>query len=219
MKDLSVSQSFLICALNESGKLPSLSVESPVCLVAGGLIDLLFAKSATVGVDKKLCITGELGEEYQYLNSLYTFIKESKPMKVDALASEYIFTFSDKRLKLLIKDVGTSLADLGYAATENGGFLGKTPCFIPVTTSVDHVIQNIRAELLENGTVSDHMIALVSLMDKSNLIKRYFSKYEKEQLIARLKEIKGSDLNKLVKEMVDYIDALIVAAAVAGSAH
>lgn len=217
MKDLSVSQSYLICALNESGKLPALSVESPVCILAGGLIDLIFAKSVAIGEDKKLCITGELGEKNEYLNSLYTFIKESKPINVETLASEYAFTFSDKRLKLLIKDVGTSLVSLGYATTENVGRLGKTPCFIPDTNIVDNVIQNIRAELLENGTVSDNIIALVSLMDKSNQIKKYFSKYEKNELKVRLKEIKDNPSNKLAKEMVDYIDTLIAVIAVAGS--
>lgn len=219
MKDLSISQSYMICALNEGGKLPALSVESPVCLLAGGLIDLIFAKCIAVGQDKKLCITGELGEENQYLNTLYTFIKESKPMKVEGLAAEYAFTFSDKRLKLLIKDVGTSLVTLGYATTESGGLLGKTPCFIPDSKIIDSVIQSIRAELLENGTVSDNMIALVSLMDKSNQIKRYFSKYEKDKLKVRLKEIRESGTNKLVKEMVDYIDTLVAIIAATGTAH
>lgn len=219
MKDLSVSQSYLICTLKENGKLPVLSAEIPVCLLAGGLIDLMFAKCIAVGEDKKLCITGELGEENQYLKSLYTFIKESKPMKVETLASEYAFTFSDKRLKLLIRDVGDSLADLGYVTTENLERLGRTPCFFPDKKIVDNVIQGIRAELLEDGAVSDNIIALVSLMDKSNLIKNYFSRYEKDELKGRLKEIKNSTSNKLVKEMVDYTETLIAVIAVSGIAH
>ncbi len=216
MKDLSISQSYLICALNKSGKLPALSLENPVCLLAGGLIDLIFSKIIVVGQDKKLCITSELGEENQYLSSLYAFIKESKPMKVEELASEYAFSLSDKRLKLLVKDIGTSLVALGYATTGNIGLLEKTPCFIPDRKIVDNMIQNIRAELLESGTVSDNMITLVSLMDKSNQIKQYFSKHEKDELKARLKEIRESDSNKLVKEMMDYIDTLMVLVAASG---
>lgn len=214
MKDLSVSQSYLICTLNQNGRLPALTTESPVCLLAGALIDLIFANSLSVGKDKKICVTGELAEQHQYLNSLYTFIKESKPMKVDKLANEYEFAFSDKRSKLLFNDIGTSLVDLGYVTAENGGLLGKTPAFIPDTTIVDNVIQNIRTELLENGTVSDNIVALVSLMDKSNQIKKYFSKYEKDELKSRLKEIKDSDSNKMVKEMVDYIDSMMAIIAI-----
>lgn len=210
MKDLSVSQSYLICALNENGKFPALSTESPICVLAGALIDLIFFKSVGIGADKKLCITGELNEDNQYLKSLYTFIKESKPMKIDGLAHQYTFTFSDKRLKSLINDVGTSLSVLGYATTENGGLFGKTPCFIPDTKIVNNVIENIRAELLETGTVSDNMIALVSLMNKSNQVKQYFSKHEKDQLKSRLKQIKDSDANKLISEILDYITTMIV---------
>lgn len=219
MKDLSVSQSYLICTLNENGKLPALSTEIPVCLLAGSLMDLIFANCVAVGEDKKIYITAELSKEHLYLNSLYTFIKESKPMKMEGLASEYAFTFSDKRLKTLIRDVGNSLADLGCVTTKDGGILGKTSYFIPDSKIVDYVIQNIRAELLECGTVSDHMIALVSLMDKSNQIKRYFSKYEKDQLKVRLKEIKGSDSNKMVKEMTEYIDTMVVIIAATAAAH
>lgn len=219
MKDLSVSQSYLLCTLNESGKLPAMSIEAPVCLLAGGLIDLIFAKCVALGTDKKISIVDELGEENQHLISLYTFIKESKPMKVDALASQYAATFTDKQLKLLMKDIGASLCELGYTTAENGGLFGKTPCFIPDKTMVDHVIQSIRAELLEDGTVSDNMIALVSLMGQSGQIKRYFSKYEKDQLKARLKEIKDSDSHKLVKEMVDYIETMIAIIAATSAAH
>ena len=219
MRDLSVSQSYLICALNKNGKLSTLCVESPVCLLAGGVIDLIFAKSIAIGEDKKICIIGELGENNQYLSSLYTYIKESKPLKVEDIAANYAMTFSDKRLKTLIQDVGTSLVTLGYATAEQGGLLGKTLCFVPDSKIVDNVIQSIRAELLEKGTVSDNIVALVSLMEKSNQIKNYFSKHEKDELKLRLKEIKDSDSNRLVKEMIDYIEAMIVVIAVAGTAH
>lgn len=219
MKELSVSQGYLVCALNKNGKLPLLSMESPICVLAGGLIDLIFAKAVTIGEDKKLCITGELNNEYQYLNSIYSFIKESKPMKVDKLASEYAFAFSDKRLKVLINDIGMSLSDLGYVLTENSGLMGKTQCFVPDTKVVDNVIQNIRAELLEDGIVSDNIMALVSLMDKSNQIKRYFSQYEKNQLKTRLKEIKDTDANKIVTEMIDYIVTIIAVIASTSAAH
>lgn len=218
MKDLSVSQSYLICALNKYGKLPSLSLESPVCLLAGGLIDLIFAKCIIVGEDNKLYVINDLTEEHQYLNSLYTFIKNSKPLKIEKLASEYTFTFSDKHIKLLIKDIGASLVSLGYATANNVGLLRKTACFIPNTKIIDNIIQNIRAELLENGAVSDNTIALVSLMDKDKQIKKYFSTYEKDELKLRLKQIKDSDSNKLVKKMIDYIEMMVFAVIVSSTA-
>lgn len=219
MKEFSISQSYLLCALNENGKLPALSTEIPACLLAGGLIDLILAKSIAIGADKKLSITSELTQENQPLASLYTFLKESKPMKLEGVTSEFLFAFSDKRMKLLIRDIGSSLAAVGSAVVEEGGLFGKTACFLPNTDDVDAIIQNIRAELLEDGTLSDQIIALVSLMEKSNQIKRYFSKYEKDQLKTRLKEIKDSDSNKLVKEMINYMETLLAVIVAASGSH
>lgn len=214
MDDLSVCQEYLLCSLNEKGNLPALSTEVPVCLLAGGLIDLLFSKSIAINEKKQFHIIGDLKSENQHLQSLYEFINEAKPMKVDQLVSQYAFTFTDKRLKLLIKDIGSSLVDKSYATADTKGFFGNSVSFIPNVEAIDRVIQSIRAELLEDGVLSEDMIALVSLLEKSNQIKRYFSKYEKEQLKLRLNEIKKDPSNKLVKEMIDYIEMMMVLIAI-----
>lgn len=209
MKDLSISQEYLLCILNEKGKLPALDFGIEVCILAGSLFDLIFSECVKIGDDKKIYIDGELNSNLNHLKTLHTFIKESKPMKVDKLASEYIFSFNDKRKKQLINDIGNSLVDLGLATYEKGGFFANTDCYIPKKEYVDRIIESIRAELLELGNVSDDMIVLVSLLEKSNQIKRYFSAYEKNKLKARINEIKGTNAHKVVKEMVDYIDGLI----------
>lgn len=209
MKDLTISQKYLLCVLNEKGKLPSIDTGIEICLLAGALFDLKFSDDVKIGEDKKIYINDQLDPSLQHIESLYTFIKESKPMKVDKLASEYCFSFSDKRKKQLLNDIGMSLVNLGSATYEKGGFFGNTDCYITKKEYVDNIIENIRAELLEDGNVSDDIIALVSLLEKSNQIKRYFSAYEKDKLKLRIKEIKDTDAHKVVKEMVDYIDGLI----------
>ena len=72
------------------------------------------------------------------------------------------------------------------------------------------VIEKLRAEFLEQGEISDEVIVLGALLNKSGLIKKYFSKYEVQKLNERLKEIKQSEAGVLVKQLVDYIDTLIV---------
>ena len=39
MRDLTLSQEYLLCAVNEKGRLPHLGVERTVCLVAAALTD------------------------------------------------------------------------------------------------------------------------------------------------------------------------------------
>ena len=219
MKDLTITQEYFLCVLNEDGKLPVFGMDTTVCLLVGGLIDLLLAKSLEINKDKSLHVVGDLGEKHLHLNSLYTFIKESKPMKADKIVTEYMFTFSDKRIKQLIYDVGTSLDDIGCVSAVMGGVFGNTRCFILDKQMVDRVIQAIRVELLEDGTMSESIVALVSLLNKSNQIKKYFSKYENDQLKARLKEIKATDFSKLTDSMVDFIDTIICIIAASGAGH
>lgn len=40
MRDLTLSQEYLLCAVNEKGRLPHLGVERTVCLVAAALLGL-----------------------------------------------------------------------------------------------------------------------------------------------------------------------------------
>ncbi|MEE0776966.1 MAG: GPP34 family phosphoprotein [Bacillota bacterium] len=206
--NLTIAQSYLLCALTERGKLPVLNNDVQVCLVAGGLLDLLMEGSIGFNEKKKLYVKGDGITQHSDLKSLCDYIRNAKkPMGVKRLASDYVFTFSARRLTQLLEDIGCSLATMNFVENEGNRR------FLPKAAAVDHVIQSIRAELLEEGTVSDEMVALVSLMDKSGQLKRYFSKYEKDQLKVRLKEIKESASHSLVKEMVDYIDLLMAAAA------
>ena len=43
MRDLSITQEYLICAVNEKGKISGFSTERLVCLVAAGLLDMELA--------------------------------------------------------------------------------------------------------------------------------------------------------------------------------
>lgn len=57
MRDLTLSQEYLLCAVNEKGRLPHLGVERTVCLVAAALLELQL--EGCVAVDKKyVTVTG-----------------------------------------------------------------------------------------------------------------------------------------------------------------
>ena len=59
MRDLTLSQEYLLCAVNEKGRLPHLGVERTVCLVAAALLELQL--EGCVAVDKKyVTVTGPL---------------------------------------------------------------------------------------------------------------------------------------------------------------
>lgn len=208
MKNLSISQSYLLCVLNEKGKLPTCSTETSVCLVASGMLDLI--SSGVIAIDnKKLYVIGNIDNNHQHLKSLYNFIKETHNVTLEKLAAEYSFSFTNKRMIELLYDVGESLVKEQCAISEKGGFFGNSTYFIVNAQEVNHVVETIRVEILESGTMSEKVIALTSLLEKSGHIKRFFSKYENKRVKERISEIRKGSTNQLVKEMVDYINTMI----------
>lgn len=68
----------------------------------------------------------------------------------------------------------------------------------------------------EDGELSEDIVALTVLLNKSGDLQKYFSAYEKKDLKKRLKEIKNTPQNEMIQKVVEYIDSLlclIVAAA------
>ncbi|BAE83742.1 GOLPH3/VPS74 family protein [Desulfitobacterium hafniense] len=210
MKSLSIAQEYVLCSLNTKGDLPPLSIKIPVCVVASGLIELLLSNCIKVNENKKLCVINGLGAEQVYLKSLFDSLNKPRPIEIKEIALEYNLSFTNKRLNALVADIGNSLADRDCVTIEKGGILGNESYFIPNPDEVDRVIQKIRAELLESGTVSDETVALASLLEEGNQIRNYFSKYELKQLNVRLKEIKKASSNQLLKQMLDYVDSFMI---------
>lgn len=211
MKDLSIVQEYFLCSLNEKGKFPAIGREVPACILAGGLLELMIDGSIQQGDKKTVRVTGGLSGGKEYLRSLFDWLNQSKPVKLETVAQEYCFSFTEKKLNTLISDIGDVLVEKGCVSVEKGGFLAGKPRFLPDSIEVDRVIQKIRAEMLETGKMADETVALVSLLEKSQQIKRYFSKYESEQLKARLKEIRETPSNQLVKQLVDQVEAMLAA--------
>jgi hypothetical protein len=220
MKELSIAQEYLLCVVSEKGKVPSMAIEVPACILASGLIELMMSGQISIDERKTVSVKGESSAEQPYLASLLASLKQWGDVKLDKLAQEYCLGLVTKKLNSLITDIGNSLADRECVTVKKGGFLAALPLYIPNSEEVDKVIQKIRAELLESGSISDETVALVSLLEKSNRIKRYFSAYEAKQLKARLKEIKETPANQMIRHLIEHIEAILTVIIVsAASAH
>ena len=93
MKDLSIIQKYLLCAVSEKGTLSDVSTEKQVCFVAAGLLELQLAGCLSLE-GKKAEITGPLPKSRQHLRPLYDFIAEKSPMKIEKVVEAY----SDARI-------------------------------------------------------------------------------------------------------------------------
>jgi hypothetical protein len=74
--------------------------------------------------------------------------------------------------------------------------------------SVDRIVQQLRAEFLEPGKLDDETIILASVLAKQRLLNYYFSKYEKETVVDRLKTLKEDsryeDISGVLTEIENY---------------
>ena len=201
MKDLTLTQEYFICAVNDKGKLSSFNVDRLVCLLASGMLELQLSGCISIdggkkrilsGSGKSVSVTGPLPEEKEFLRPLYDYLNQGKPVKMEKLLEDYHYSFSGKRMNSLIDSIGESLAEEGLAQAADAGLFEGVRRFLPTKDAINRVVDLVRSELLEEGEVTEDIAALVILLEKSGVIREYFSRYEQKEMKERLAAITKS---------------------------
>lgn len=205
----SFTQDYFLCSLNPKGAAELVnSDEGAAILFASAILELQFAGIIELDNKKRFVVGKDLPPQLNYLQPVYDFIKDNKPKKIESLGED--FYFNDKLPKALFTSVGESLVQLGVATekTNQGLFKNKT-YILPEEKTVISIIEKIRAELLEDGKITDEVVILSALLEKKSLIRNYFSKYERDLIKQRLKEIRKSDSYQLITKLLDAMDSWI----------
>ena len=214
-QDLSVTQAYFLCAAGDKGVISDFSTEKLVCFVAAGLLDLRLEGCIALE-EKRVSASGPLPASRSYLEPLYDFIAREGPVKLSKVAESYTFSLTGKRLNALVDAVGESLEGLGALREVKEGLLGGRTHYVPAREAVSAVVDMLRAELLEEGPVSDEGAALATLLDQAKCLKRYFSDFERREIRRRLQELARTPEGRAVREMVEYIKLLLVAISAGG---
>ena len=217
MQELSLTQEYLLCVLRNKGKISSFDIEKGMCLTGACVLELLLDGIISWEGKDRLSLRTHLPDRMSYLRPVYSYIEQQQPVKFKKIVERNSVTFTDQNINEIIDAVGKSLVEAGCAAEERGGLFGGKTIYVPNEKALDRVIQNIRAELLEDGELSEDIIALTALLDKSGELSRYFSAYEKKALKARLKEIKENPQVKAFQKVLEDIDNLFVLLIVAAT--
>lgn len=208
MKNLTLTQEYLICALNKKGVLPSYNQEAAACLVVSGLLELETEGCISI-VDKKITVRSKLPEKLNNLKPLYSLIDRKRAVKLQKVFDKYIIAYTDRRIRTLIASVMAPLKKDGSVVSITGGLIRKKERFVPTKETLNQVVEKIRAELLEKGPLTEDVIALTALLNKAGRLKHYFSKHEQKELKARLTEIKNSNLEKSIKDMMNQVETML----------
>ncbi|MDR2197184.1 MAG: GPP34 family phosphoprotein [Coriobacteriales bacterium] len=216
MKTLSFTQEYYLCAINDRGNLPVLDTEIATCLLAGGIMELTQQGYLSYDEKKRFVVAKPWDDALPYLKPLYDQVASfKKPQKIDGVVAAYEASLQAP-LPDLLSALGTSLAAAGYAEELNEqGLLHNKTRYAPKPEAVTRSIEKIRAEFLEDGTISDETLCLAALLDGSHLIKRYFSKVEAGALKERLKELRESEAYASVREFLDSAAGALAAIVIA----
>jgi hypothetical protein len=213
MNALSYTQEYFLCAVNEKGNPPALDDTFPACLVAGAVMELLSHGYLTRAEKNKLVVGKVWDDGLPYVRPLYeTITSYKKPKDAKGIAEDYLMGLSTKSFNELFAAIGISLvkAECADELTVQG-LLKEKIKYVPKAEAVTRIIEKVRAEFLEDGLVTDETLCLTALLDKSALLRNYFSKVEKETLKKRIKEVRQSEASASIREMLDYIDELMAA--------
>lgn len=189
MKDLSITQEYMICTVNGKGAIPGYNQKAAACLIVSGLLEMQLAKCISIN-DKKISVCAELPGHMAYLKPLYNVINQRKTMKVEKAVEAYTIAFTNKKLHELTDALMESLKESEVVEPVKAGLLGSKDSYAPKKDIVTGIIEKIRAELLEDGEISEDVIALTALMEKAGNLKDYFSKYEQKELKSKIEAIK-----------------------------
>lgn len=209
MNSLSISQKYLLCALSSKGKIPALSFERIIAMAAAGVVDIMI--DGVVETDgKKLSVKKPLLTDKSYLSPIYNYIEKKQPVNFKTVIEHFSVTFTGKNSDELIDSIGGSLVTVGCVKQEKRGIFGNKNAYIPDEKAVDNIVQNIRAEILEDGELTEDIAALTVILDKTGALMKFFSAYEKKAVKQRLKEIKNNPENKEIAKVINYVEELMV---------
>ena len=209
MKNLSYTQEYYLCAVNDKGELKTDAIHG--ALFAGAVFELLENDHIEyVGDKQERVVTAKpLDNAFAYLKPLYDFIAtQKKPLERTSITD---FVFNSKYRNELISTIGSSLVTLGYATElPSQGIIKNKTRYAPKADTEKPIIEKIRAEILEDGNMTDETFYLIVLLTHSNAIHDYFSKVESDVLKKRLEEVRNSDTFAVTREVFESVMAAFV---------
>ena len=209
MSNLSLSQEYMMCALNDKGKISTFSLERVIAVAASAVVELMM-DDIIESDGKKLSVKKALPEDMRYLSPVYDFIEKKERVGFRTVVEHFSFTLSSKNIDELFDSIGDSLVAAGCVKKEKSGMLGNKNAYIPDAKAANTIIQNIRAEILEDGELTEDIAALTAILDKTGELMRFFSAYEKKDVKKRLKEIKNNPENKEISKVINYVEELMI---------
>lgn len=221
MNDITITEKYALCMLKEKRKFYETELTSH--LLVSMIIEMMLDGNLEVGNKCKVRLTDKIPTA-NYNIQLYNAIREKKFTGIVKKSDEIPFkdiislvcySFSSKIIKSIVEPLKEKMVeDKLIILEEKKGLFGNKEVITIDDDKFNNVVEEVRAEILENGKLTDDIILLSSLLNATKFLKNIFTKYEKERLEGRLKEIKQTEISekvKLAQEVIDEMSATMAA--------
>lgn len=199
LQNLSLPQEFVLLALDrDTNKLKSIfRMHIGLYTVMACIVELSINGNVTFDNDDTVRISNSASTGEKYLDRLLEIMIAEKPKKLKAWVS-YFYYFKQREIYKMVIE---SLVDKGVLEIEDTEVLFIVPAkkYKDVANTRNHIVEKIRAELLENGNVEDYTVALVLFLNTKSMLKDYFSDYEQKTLKQKLEILRKEDIYKKIR--------------------
>ncbi|CAN7654163.1 GOLPH3/VPS74 family protein [Paenibacillus sp. LjRoot56] len=199
LQNLSLPQEFVLLALDrDTNKLNSIfRMHIGLYTVMACIVELSINGNVTFDNDDTVRISNSASAGEKYLDRLLEIMIAENPKKLKAWVS-YFYYFKQREIYKMVIE---SLVDKGVLEIEDTEVLFIVPAkkYKDVANTRNHIVEKIRAELLENGNVEDYTVALVLFLNTKSMLKDYFSDYEQKMLKQKLEILRKEDIYKKIR--------------------
>ena len=200
MDNVSITEKYTLCILKEKKSL-YLQNTKPYVIVSM-IIEMMLDENLEITDKNKVMLKDKIPTA-TYNKKLYDVIKGMRKDKIPLrnIISAICFGLSFKNLKDIIGALTDSMSNHKLISKESKkGLLGGNKDVIKIEEDkFKDIIGEIRTEFLEDGNLTEDSILLASLLSTNRVLKNIFSKYEKEEISNKLKDIKNTEISEKVK--------------------
>lgn len=206
MNNVTITEKYALCMLKEKKNL--YETELVPHLFISMIIEMMLDGNLEITKENKVKLKDEIPSS-DYNKQLYHIIKD---MKKEEISLKNIITsicngFTNQKMKSVIELLKDNMVKHELIVLEEKKGLFAVKEVITINENMfTNIIEEIRAEFLEKGNLTEDIILLCSLLNSTKFLKNIFTKYEKETLNNRLQEINDTEIAERVKVARSVID-------------
>jgi hypothetical protein len=203
-------QEYFVYAVDQNGNIPTLngfSVEA--CFVVGEIMELLSLGCVVQDENRQLVIGKSFDSSLTYLRQMCNLIARYKnPVDIISIAEDSYLDYGRTIINLLTP-IGESLLEVGSAVKlHDRGLINRKAIYAPTSDAVTYVIEKNRAAFFEDGKMNGNSLYLAALLDKSDLILKYFNKTETSAIQKLIKDARVGNEDESIRDILDCVDCV-----------